>query len=267
MITKIEKWMQEGDQILWHGRSSPLIYLFNNGFAGLLLSAILALADAFIAWMIISVNGFTDFLLSLFSIFFPFLMIPFPIALYKFIQKAYFVRYKEYWITNRGIGIREGDRDPKHPEKILFYPFKSIGSIHEKPIMDDKGTVQFFHKTLMDPDPRSDAFALLAEFECISDCPNAVQLLYDLFATYQQENAACDEGTTQELTEFDAADGLPELPPDALPEESVADLQAELFGADAAQQGAFPDPTVNPLPELPDAQNDDKNGQFMQQGF
>ena len=40
----------------------------------------------------------------------------------------------------------------------------------------------------------------------------------------------------------------------ALPEESVADLQAELFGADAAQQGAFPDPTVNPLPELTDAQ-------------
>lgn len=37
-----------------------------------------------------------------------------------------------------------------------------------------------------------------------------------------------------------------------LPEESVADLQAELFGADSELQGAFPDPTVNPLPELPD---------------
>ena len=54
---------------------------------------------------------------------------------------------------------------------------------------------------------------------------------------------------------------------ETLPAESVADLQAELFGADAVQQGAFPDPTVNPLPELTDAQNDDKNGQFMQQGF
>ncbi|MBQ5337863.1 MAG: hypothetical protein J6Z40_01695 [Oscillospiraceae bacterium] len=39
-----------------------------------------------------------------------------------------------------------------------------------------------------------------------------------------------------------------------LPEETVADLQAELFGADAALQGAFPDPTVNPLPKLPEVQ-------------
>jgi hypothetical protein len=45
----------------------------------------------------------------------------------------------------------------------------------------------------------------------------------------------------------------------SLPEESVSDLQAELFGADAAQQGAFPDPTVNPLPELSDAQNDQRS--------
>ena len=48
-----------------------------------------------------------------------------------------------------------------------------------------------------------------------------------------------------------------------LPEESVADLQAELFGADAELQGAFPDPTVNPLPELPAELNDP----FMQRGF
>ena len=36
-----------------------------------------------------------------------------------------------------------------------------------------------------------------------------------------------------------------------LPDESVSELQAELFGADAEEQGAFADPTVNPLPELP----------------
>ena len=60
------------------------------------------------------------------------------------------------------------------------------------------------------------------------------------------------------LSEDDAPDaGLLE----SLPDESVEDLQAELFGADAAQQGAFPDPTVNPLPPLPE----DQNGQFMQQ--
>ena len=41
---------------------------------------------------------------------------------------------------------------------------------------------------------------------------------------------------------------------ETLPAESVADLQAELFGANAAQQGAFPDPAVNPLPELPTTQ-------------
>lgn len=36
----------------------------------------------------------------------------------------------------------------------------------------------------------------------------------------------------------------------ALPDDTVADLQAELFGSEAEQQGAFPDPTVNPLPVL-----------------
>lgn len=39
-----------------------------------------------------------------------------------------------------------------------------------------------------------------------------------------------------------------------LPEETVADLQTELFGTNAELQGAFPDPTVNPLPKLPEVQ-------------
>ena len=39
---------------------------------------------------------------------------------------------------------------------------------------------------------------------------------------------------------------------EALPEDSVADLQSELFGAHAAQQRAFPDPSVNPLPFFPE---------------
>jgi hypothetical protein len=39
---------------------------------------------------------------------------------------------------------------------------------------------------------------------------------------------------------------------EALPEDSVADLQSELFGAHAEQQGAFPDPAVNPLPFFPE---------------
>ena len=41
----------------------------------------------------------------------------------------------------------------------------------------------------------------------------------------------------------------------------VQDLQAELFGADPELTGAFPDPTVNPLPELPE----DTDNRFMQQ--
>ena len=35
-----------------------------------------------------------------------------------------------------------------------------------------------------------------------------------------------------------------------LPDESVADLQKELFAGEALQTNAFPDPTVNPLPQL-----------------
>lgn len=47
-----------------------------------------------------------------------------------------------------------------------------------------------------------------------------------------------------------------------LPEETVADLQAELFGVNAELQGAFPDPTVNPLPNLPEY----PDGQIMPHG-
>lgn len=39
-----------------------------------------------------------------------------------------------------------------------------------------------------------------------------------------------------------------------LPDESVADLQQELFGGEAMQTHAFPDPTVNPLPQLSEPQ-------------
>lgn len=53
----------------------------------------------------------------------------------------------------------------------------------------------------------------------------------------------------------------------SLSNETVSDLQAELFGKNAEQQGAFPDPTVNPLPALPEQDNDGQDGQFMQGGF
>lgn len=45
----------------------------------------------------------------------------------------------------------------------------------------------------------------------------------------------------------------------------VQDLQAELFGADPELTDAFSDPTVNPLPELPEEQPQDDG--FMQSGF
>ena len=44
----------------------------------------------------------------------------------------------------------------------------------------------------------------------------------------------------------------------------VQDLQAELFGADPELTGAFPDPTVNPLPEFQEQGTENK--QFMQGG-
>lgn len=65
----------------------------------------------------------------------------------------------------------------------------------------------------------------------------------------------------------------------SLSDETVSDLQAELFGTNAEQQGAFSDLTVNPLPVLPEAdpalrawdeinaqtkEKNDQNGQLMQ---
>ena len=45
---------------------------------------------------------------------------------------------------------------------------------------------------------------------------------------------------------------------------NVQDLQTELFGADPELTGAFPDPTVNPLPEFQEQETE--NRQFMQGG-
>ena len=50
-----------------------------------------------------------------------------------------------------------------------------------------------------------------------------------------------------------------------IPSESVSDLNAELFGTDPELTGAFPDPTVNPLPEFPEEQPQDEG--FMQSGL
>lgn len=46
-----------------------------------------------------------------------------------------------------------------------------------------------------------------------------------------------------------------------MPEESIPELQDELFGKEASRTDAFPDPTVNPLPKLPEDDSD-----FFQQG-
>ena len=72
------------------------------------------------------------------------------------------------------------------------------------------------------------------------------------------------------------ADTIPETEPAAQPEQlenlpdaSVASLQQELFGGEALRTHVFPDPTVNPLPELSKELPEEKdgNGQFMQRGL
>lgn len=52
-------------------------------------------------------------------------------------------------------------------------------------------------------------------------------------------------------------------------DETVSELQQELFGGEAMRTQVFPDPTVNPLPELSKElpEEKDDNGQFMQRGL
>ncbi len=52
-------------------------------------------------------------------------------------------------------------------------------------------------------------------------------------------------------------------------DETVSELQQELFGGEAMRTQVFPDPTVNPLPELSKEMPEEKddNGQFMQRGL
>lgn len=47
-------------------------------------------------------------------------------------------------------------------------------------------------------------------------------------------------------------------------DETIRELQQELFGSEAMQTHAFPDPTVNPLPELSESTNGNDDAQLMQ---
>lgn len=64
------------------------------------------------------------------------------------------------------------------------------------------------------------------------------------YAAPEQPEYAAIRNDFLDQTMIGAAEYLEQLP-----QESVSDLQTELFGTNAKRSGTFPDPTVNPLPE------------------
>ncbi len=100
--------------------------------------------------------------------------------------------------------------------------------------------------------------------DTIPETEPAVQPEQTFFAVPVQQEYAALRNDFLDQTVIGGAEQL-----ENLPDASVASLQQELFGGEAMRTQIFPDPTVNPLPELSKEMPEEKdgNGQFMQRGL
>lgn len=207
-----------------------------------------------------------------------------PIALYLagIIQAVNGKNDTEYWVTARGIYVRLGSESDGNP--IRFYSYDEIrrvqcfnerngcGDVRYDPV-DAK--VKFGIQT-------PDGTIMQALLRSIPDCRMTAKIINDQKKAFEQQkkqspfyadsaqpffggtqgSAASPESAMHFLGDLDKKEGIPE----SLPDETVEELQAELFGTGAEQQGAYTDPTVYPLPELPE-QAQEPDQRFMQGGL
>ena len=99
--------------------------------------------------------------------------------------------------------------------------------------------------------------------DTIPETEPAAQPEQTFFAAPAQQEYAALRNDFLDQTVIGGAEQL-----ENLPDTSVAALQHELFGNEAPQTQAIPDPTVHPLPELPaETDHTDDSPQVLQQGL
>ena len=187
-----------------------------------------------------------------------FCMIPVFCYLIYSIGQYFKMKAMEYCITDKGVYLQTGTG---RKTSVVFVPYSHMQEICSDAETLDYGTVTC---TLT----RDDSGGVTSvPLKHIAEYKDVKQLIAEQLAMYQSAERKAIRRKADANTPADAvplfavADAFDAPLPDDLPEETVTDLQTELFGANAVPQGAFPDPTVNRLPELPESQQ----GQFLQQ--
>ena len=183
----------------------------------------------------------------------------------------------EYYATDQGIYTRKGKGDA-----FRFTRYDSIQEIHREPAAGKIGSIDLVLNHLNENETVSLPF--------IDNCDEVYRYIISRRASQQEkklesftEPLIVTPDRVQDPAQSFYSEALEENPGTirgrnflrhtvtanefmkALTQETVEDLQNELFGADAELTGAFPDPTVNPLPELQEDQPQDEG--FMQSGL
>ena len=161
-------------------------------------------------------------------------------------------------MTNKGVYLQTGTGKKT---SVIFVPYAHIQEISCDAETLDYGNVTCTLRRENDFGSVSVPLKHVADYQGVKDIIVRQLALYREAEQKALRRSADAHVPAEAVPLLAVTDAFDAPLPDDLPEETVADLQAELFGADAAQQDAFPDPTVNPLPELPESQQ----GQFMQQ--
>ena len=172
----------------------------------------------------------------------PLLVFLWPLWIYLIfcVQQIRLYASTEYCVTTRGVYRKTGEK-----EQIKFVPYTQMYEIRSDPETPDTGTVT-----------------------CILKVHNGLnkgsEFVMESIPDYQFVKAEMEQQLDRCLAESKQQELEKKLPApseeqraairDMLSDENVEVLQTELFGANPELQGAFADPTVNSLPELPEEQ-------------
>ena len=297
---KLDRMTENNEEVLWEGAKSESPSFWEAVFSpALVFTIIWAMIFAFIFIAMIAAEGFSP----LFLLMLLFLIMPVPIYISRLRMSKYQARNTHYSVTTKGVYIRTGAGGFQNTQFIPFSQIREAQATRRR--FDEKcdtGTVYCQYVTpvesyngneyqtefgfqLMHLTEYREAVKIInAQIEEArwSERMDAAMLRQDSSeqsapGTYAAEakdatdpRAAFLGPKGRILKEYDEGDSMSAEQRaylKQLPDESVSALQAELFGTDAEQQGAFADPTVNPLPELPEPPQDNEQGQLMQRGL
>ena len=146
----------------------------------------------------------------------------------------------EYCVTTRGVYQKIRKKKP-----VKFVPYTQMYEIRSASEKMDTGDVVCILKPHKGLNKEQDfVLGSIPDYQTVK--ADMQQQLARCLA--EQNQQALEEKLTETSEEMRAAIR------DMLPDETLAALQTELFGANPESQGAFSDPTVNSLPEWPEEQ-------------